>query len=107
MAMHFDQRGIRAADKIVGVVLLLMLVLGLSLASSSAQVHALLCPEAGQAGDFCAIKQFQSGFLEASPAQVVLITPPLSVTTSSHESRLLHLVSPHSRLSAARAPPLA
>lgn len=82
MLKRADHTKFHAAGRIAGIVVLLTLFLGLSVTSSSAQLHELLCPDAGQANDFCAIKQFQSGLLESPPIPAVLVTPVFTLTTS-------------------------
>lgn len=95
----------RVGGKIAEVVLLLTLFVGLGVASCSPRLHELICPDAGQADDFCAIKQFQSGLLEPPSIPAVLVRPVFTVTTSS-----LHGEEPFQNLSLfliprSRAPP--
>jgi len=105
MSKFFNHRRLRTAGRSVGIVVLLFLLLGLSIASCSPKLHQLICPQAGQADDFCAIKQFQCGSVEALLAQADLGLPSFVFVAKSHCVEELHLASPLFRLSPSRAPP--
>jgi hypothetical protein len=103
--MRFNHRRVCAAGRVVGVVLLLFLLLGLGLAASSAQLHELLCPDAGQPDDSCVIKQFQSGLIEAPLARPVVVLFLFLLAASSCQTGERYLASPLFELSPSRAPP--
>lgn len=87
----------------MAILLLTLLVLGL--AACSPELHALICADAGQSDDACAVKQYQSGMLEIPQVQAVDVSVILGVAIAASLAERLPLASPLFRLSPSRAPP--
>lgn len=104
--VRFNQRRVRAAGRIAAMVLLLFLLLGLGLAASSAQLHEFICPDAGQLDDFCVIKQFQRGLIEAPLARPVVVLFLFLMAVISCQAGERCLASPLFEVSPSRAPPV-
>ena len=102
---NWSQRRVHISGKTGAVALMLFLLLGLALAASSAQVHELICPNAGQADDFCAIKQLQGGLVEPAPAPAVVATVLFILVAACCRNETLYRASALYRLSPSRAPP--
>jgi len=96
---------VRAAGSKAGVAVVLLLLLGLELAASSPQLHAMICPQAGQANDYCVIKQFQSGMVDLPIVQAVDVSPPFLEVIVPCWREEFHPAAPLFRLTPSRAPP--
>jgi hypothetical protein len=105
MLTRLNDRRVRAAGRIVGVAMLLFLLLGLGMASCSPELHRLICPEADQPNDFCAVKQFQNGLVEVPLLQAVGVSLLFVLVVTVCRGEELHLAFPLFRLSPSRAPP--
>ena len=102
-----SERRLCASGKMAGMVLSLLLLAGLGLTASSPALHRLICPDAGQADDYCVVKQFQSGLVEAPLAQALVVAALPGLSLLPCYSDEVHLIMPLYRLSPSRAPPSA
>ncbi|MBN2505202.1 MAG: hypothetical protein JXQ71_00765 [Verrucomicrobia bacterium] len=105
LKLLLHRRG-RAAARVAGVTVALGVLLGLGIASCSPQVHALICTEAGHPDDYCPVKQFQSGLIEAPMVLAVVQSCRLVEQVTPCRRQELRLVPLLFRLSLSRAPPL-
>jgi hypothetical protein len=105
MCVPLSRGRLGAAARIGGVALLLFLLLGLGLAASSLELHKLICPKAGQADDFCVVKQFQGGMVETPLVEPVAVALPCTLAFVLCWGGEVFRAAPLFRLSPARAPP--
>lgn len=93
--------------KTAGALLMLALLVFLSAASASCDLHALVCSDARQPTDHCAIAKYAAGMVEI-PALPILCSasgfPDFVLPTGVNEALP---VTPLFRLSPSRAPPFA
>lgn len=71
MQWRFNLHRLGASGRMAGAVLFASWVLLLAACGASPQLHALVCPNANQPGDHCAVTLFIGGAVEAPLAQAM------------------------------------
>lgn len=107
MTACVSQTRSRAAARIGGAFLMLGLLVFLGVAAVCFPAHAMVCPEAGQPDDHCAVAQFAAGLAEAPACPPLTPCPPPAFALLPPSEGGAHPCAPLFWLSPSRAPPAA
>lgn len=106
MHQRASVRVVLRTGRVAGALIALALLLFLSAAAVSIDVHELVCPDADQPDHQCAVTQFAAGHIETSLVTVACLAVLLGVLTVPLWSNEEHPASPLFQLSPSRAPPV-
>lgn len=105
MQWRLNLRRLGAAGRMTGAALFVGLVLLLGACGASSTLHALVCPDAHQPWDHCAVTKFVGGTVEAPLAQAAVAVLLFCLAVLLCWNVSVWQIAPPFRLSLSRAPP--
>jgi len=105
MQWRFNLQRLGVSGRMTGAVVFAGLVLLLAACGASPVLHAMVCPNANQPGDHCAVTQFIGGAVEAPLAQAMVAMMFFVLAVLPCWNVSFCRVAPPFRLSSSRAPP--